>query len=250
MKKILVVIMALFLVGCEAVTDLIKIQNANKEIESMHIEISVQGDIDEAINLFNGSNFGFGQNLDMAVGMDISGDRLHSVTKANVLGFNLSMETYTVTEEGQRVVYSSILGFWTKSVAEENSMTNFKFDMKAFVKALSGSFDMLDPIDVNGKSLKQMEITMTALDIQDIFGFSLTNEEMTEVEIEEMNSKELSIVLGYTKDTYLIERVEIDLSGLIDTETEDELGILLEMTLHNEVGEIVVPDEALAVEIK
>ncbi len=242
MKKTLILLTVLFLSGCTAVTDLIKIQNANKNTESMHVEMSVESDTDASIDLF-GNSFGFVSNLNMSMSMDINQGQMHMFTTVKIMGFDFTIESYSVVEETERVVYSNFLGVWVKNEAEaeESSMSNFKFDTVEFLKALKGSFNIVDSIDVNGVTLKQMEIIVTGDKIQKIFGIDLSTQLSEEAVL-----KDVKIILGYDDD-YIIKRVVLDLSEVVGDMTEEPVEsfkVVLDVSLQNEIEEIIVPAEA------
>lgn len=257
MKKLLLLIttFTLFLMaGCQEVNDLIKIQQANSDINEIQIDMEIDSETEVDVNITE--EFGFDPNLElgMNVSMQVSNGVIHSYSTVDVFGLTIGMEQYSLVEGEHRVVYTNIWDVWTKEYAEESEMMNLYFDAGEFLKALNGSFNLVDPITVtdeegNEKELQQMELTMTVEDVENIFGLDYTDADLTEEELAEMLATEITFTLGYTRDTYLIERVTLDLTELYPVETEGvevvRFDVIFEFSKHNDIGEITLPVEAL-----
>ncbi len=249
MKKLLLLVAIFLLAGCQEVNDLIRIQKANKEITEIQIEMEVESDAEVDVDITEEIGFDVGLQLGLDVTMEVSNGVIHSYSTINVFGFGITMEQYSQSENGQRVVYTNFFDIWTKEVAEESELMNLYFDAGEFLKAMNGSFKIIDPITVNEEELKQMRITMTIEDVENIFGLDYTTPNMTEEEVTEMLAKEITVILGYTDETYLIERVELDLINLFDDMPEEthftSFSMIFTFSRHNEIGDIILPPEVL-----
>ncbi len=249
MKKLLLLCIALFLSGCTAEqSDLIKIVNANKSVEEMHIDYSIDTEFDMDPE-YEAEGFDFDLGLDLAI--DISGNITHTETTFDFFGIPMTLEQYIVVEETEVTMYSNIMNTWSKEVvAVEEADETFEFSFSEFTEMIQNlTFEIIDPITVNGKELKQMKLTITGLQMQETFGMDVASEGMTEEELQEQLDKEVVIILGYDTETYYIERMEIDVQDLMGDAPEEVDVISIDMVLllskHNDIGEIVIPEEAL-----
>lgn len=250
MKKLLLIVSIFFLAGCQEVSDLIKIQNANKDVTEMQLDMTIESETEVADELIDELGFDSRMQLGMEVSMEVSNGVTHSYSTVDVFGLSIVMEQYSLVQEGQRVVYTNFFDVWTKEVAEESELMNLQFDAGEFLKALTSSFEIIDPITIDEKELTQMEIIMTLEQVQNVFGLDYSSDDMTEEELIEQLGKEIIVVLGYTEDTYLIERIDIDLTEMFDSPDNEEVVVsafhmIFTMSRHNEIGEIELPAEAL-----
>lgn len=252
MKKIFIglsiLMLTLGLTACEEVSDLIKIQNANKEVSELHVDMEVATDIEVDLDSSE-EEFGFDFALGLEVSMDISNGIVHSFTSVDLGVIPIVLEQYFLTMNGERLVYSNIFGIWTKETVEESEQALIQFDASALLSSLNGSFEIIDPITVDGKELKQMKLILTVEDVQNILGVDFTSEDMSSEEIESLLNEDVRCVLGYTEDTYLIERVDLDLTNLFASMPEEvqfsAFDIVITFSKHNDIGTIELPQEAL-----
>jgi len=253
MKKLLLLIAVFMLVGCQEVNDLIKIQKANREINEIQIDMEVESDAEVDLNITDKVGFDLALQLGLDVSIEMSKGVTHSFSTINAFGMGITLEQYSQTEDGQRVIYTNFFDIWSKEVAGDSEFMDLYFDAGEFLKALNGSFKIIEPITVNDKELKQMRLTMTIEDVENIFGIEYTTPSMSEEEISEVLAKEITVILGYTEETYLIERVELDLINLFDDVSEEAnfttFSMILSFSRHNEIGDIVIPEEVLSTKL-
>lgn len=251
MKKLLLLLVTaitITLAGCQEISDLIRIQQENKDTTSMHVDLSINTemeleDVDTELDIDLSSLLG----INMA--MDINNGITHTFSTVDFLGIEITVEQFSQYEEGVRYNYTNVFGIWTKSIATDEGFENLSFDSSAFIKALRGSFEIIEPITVDDEELVQMRLTMTVEDMQNIFGMNVQDEEATDEETTEMLAKEISFVLGYNREDFLIRRVALDFTDImkeLDSELSVEMfEIVLLISNHNNVEEIIIPEEAL-----
>ncbi len=252
MKKLLLLFIALILSGCtkvEEVSDLVKIVNANKSVEEIHIDYSIETELEVDEEAEEETGFDFDLGLDLSI--DISNGITHTETTFDFFGIPMTLEQYSVTSETEATMYTNVFGEWTKEVVSiEEAEDTFEFQFSDFTDMIQDlSFEIIDPITVNGKELKQMQLTISGAQMQEMFGMDFSEEEMTEEEIQAQLDMSLIIFIGYDTETYYIERMEIDVQELMAAAPEEVQVVSIDMVMllskHNDIGEIVIPEEAL-----
>ncbi|KOR88079.1 DUF6612 family protein [Paenibacillus solani] len=128
-------------------------------------------------------------------------------------------------------------GLDTDSASPEQQVEQFKSIAKDFKVAEEGDIYVLTA-DVSGDSLKELAKSM----------MNQANDPQMEAMMDQMELKNIHIVYGVQKDTYLPSTTDLDMTMVMDAEGEK---VTLDMKMkssyskHNEIDKIEVPKEAL-----
>lgn len=229
-SKILAGALALMLAvtGCGSKTtdkvDVVK--NATekmKGLDNYHIAMTIDMSFEE-----NGVSASFTVNTEQDY--DVKNNTSYMLTSTSMLGMDMESHNYTEVKDGKTTVYTSEDGeSWVKQITEEDTNSNFDFDLMSKTK------------DVKTEKEENGVTTYTATLDQEATKELLKDMDMDSEEGIEV--KETTIKFSVDKDGYMT-RYEITVPVTAEGQTST-VKMTAKFSEFNKVGDIVIPQEVI-----